>query len=194
MLRYLTVFIMAVIFSVFYHVLIRYRVWKIKKRINAEMEKERIFLRAIKVENEILIQKKQGAFSEFKEIGKYLDQCSRLVDSGSVDGIRVVRVKKEPFDAQFLFRELAELPDQLLDLVAEQCAINRCVLEIQDPVAARLHDIKSDLHIAYLRLYCWFVLLTRKDSDACRNAPDEKESKISVEVKNSGFIKPCTAA
>lgn len=136
-----------------------------------------------------------GSLNDFKAIRFYLKQCEYIVDGGvqTIDSVVIGSLDKSSNLAKDFLCEIRKAPKEILDLVIEQCVINRRIWMLNNPIKARISDIKMIFMCSILRILHAILKILKpgineKETDIPDRGKDRIDNAFYVQMKKTGAI------
>lgn len=190
---YFVITLCAVFCAVLYYVLIKLRIYRVKHRVRKECNKETILLKSLKLENKVAAATASGALDGFKVIPFYLLQCTHVVDGGipAIDSAVIRSLDRNSELTDTFLSELKQSPDEIIKLVLEQCVINDQIWMINNPIRAKINEIRVDFMCAFLSIALKLLKMSkvkRTMTDIQRREEYLRENSFWAQIKKTGII------
>lgn len=177
MLGYSSVLALAVLCAVIYSITIKLRIRALRRMTQAEVQKERLMLESLTVEQNRVKWQTDGLLSLFPIITDYLGQSTIILNNRlQLDGLKMIKAKEE--QVQQLLSEIKTAPEELRDLVIEQYNINKTLTRFKNPVRTFMEEVKIKLMFLAARI---FIKLLEKIPNNC-NQLKKREEQLKFEM------------
>lgn len=187
---YLIITISALLCSSVYFLMMKIKMYKIKKHISYILEIEKIKIKELQIERELLLLKMTGELDCFPYIEDYLSQSTYLInyEDSSLKNLELCYLSDDKKYLDGLIKEIKNASNNILNITFKQADTLNDICKAKYPFKYYIMAAKKNIEMRFLRILADLLIkfLNRREN-ACNL---EKSKELEVEIENCGKI--CT--